>query len=77
MRLNVYSFAVDGLLIDTGAESLFEQFKSFFAEIDYLYDMRNQVHHLAQQGLSVKQINNLVKTTQSSNFQVANGTPSI
>lgn len=34
VRLNVYSFAVDGLLIDTGAQSLLEQFKPFFAEID-------------------------------------------
>lgn len=34
VRLNVYSFAVDGLLIDTGSQSLIEEFKPFFAEVD-------------------------------------------
>lgn len=34
VRLNVYSFAVDGLLIDTGSQSLLEEFKPFFAEMD-------------------------------------------
>lgn len=33
VRLNVYSFAVDGLLIDTGSQSLLEQFKPFFDEV--------------------------------------------
>lgn len=34
VRLNVYGFAVDGVLIDTGAQSLQKQFKEFFASID-------------------------------------------
>lgn len=34
VRLNVYSFAVDGILIDTGAQSLAAQFQPFFHEID-------------------------------------------
>lgn len=32
MKLNVLSFEVDGVLIDTGAKSLLKEFKPFFAE---------------------------------------------
>lgn len=34
IRLNVYSFSVDGLLIDTGAPRLLNDFKPFFEKID-------------------------------------------
>lgn len=34
VKLNVCSFAVDGVLIDTGAASLATEFKSFFADAD-------------------------------------------
>ena len=34
IRLNVFSFDVDGVLIDAGAYSLLDQFKPFFAEAD-------------------------------------------
>ncbi|MEK4229115.1 MBL fold metallo-hydrolase [Solibacillus sp. FSL H8-0538] len=34
IRLNVYSFEVDGVLIDAGAHSLLQQFKPFFSEAD-------------------------------------------
>lgn len=34
IHLNVYSFEVDGVLIDTGSYSLREKFKSFFAKAD-------------------------------------------
>lgn len=34
VTLNVYCFEVDGLLIDTGAASLLEDFKAFFKEMD-------------------------------------------
>lgn len=34
VRLNVYVFEVDGLLIDTGAQSLHKQFRPFFESID-------------------------------------------
>lgn len=34
VKLNVCAFEVDGILIDTGAQRLLEQFKSFFHEMD-------------------------------------------
>lgn|SRR5699024_4762619 len=34
IRLNVYCFFVDGVLIDTGAKALEREFKSFFKELD-------------------------------------------
>lgn len=34
VRLSVYSFATDGVLIDTGAKTLLPVFKSFFDEVD-------------------------------------------
>ena len=34
VHLNVYSFEVDGILIDTGSESLVDTFKPFFKEVD-------------------------------------------
>lgn len=34
VTLNVYSFATDGLIIDTGAPNLLNEFKSFFTEIN-------------------------------------------
>lgn len=34
IQLNVYCFEVDGVLIDTGATSLLEQFKPFFKQMD-------------------------------------------
>ncbi|GKV67118.1 MULTISPECIES: MBL fold metallo-hydrolase [unclassified Sporosarcina] len=34
VKLNVYSFETDGVLIDTGAQSLLKQFKSFFEKAD-------------------------------------------
>ncbi len=34
IQLNVHCFEVDGILIDTGAAALLEQFKPFFSEID-------------------------------------------
>lgn len=34
VKLNVYCFETDGVLIDTGSQSLAEEFKEFFAEAD-------------------------------------------
>lgn len=34
VKLNVYCFEVDGVLIDTGSHSLLPQFKNFFAQMD-------------------------------------------
>ncbi|PLS17483.1 MBL fold metallo-hydrolase [Bacillus sp. M6-12] len=34
IQLNVYCFAIDGVLIDTGAKSLEKKFQSFFKEMD-------------------------------------------
>lgn len=34
VHLSVYCFAVDGVLIDTGAQSLLKQFKPFFEKVD-------------------------------------------
>jgi endoribonuclease LACTB2 len=34
IRLNVYCYEIDGVLIDTGAAALLEQFKSFFSQMD-------------------------------------------
>lgn len=34
VKLNVYSFATDGVLIDTGSASIFPEFKSFFDSVD-------------------------------------------
>ena len=34
IRLNVFCFEVDGVLIDTGASKLLEQFKPFFSQMD-------------------------------------------
>lgn len=34
VRLNVFCFEVDGVLIDTGSQSLLKEFKDFFTQID-------------------------------------------
>lgn len=34
VKLNVYCFEVDGVLIDTGSQSLLPRFKNFFAQMD-------------------------------------------
>lgn len=34
IKLNVFSYAVDGVLIDTGAQSLLQHFKSYFESVD-------------------------------------------
>ncbi|QKY68328.1 MBL fold metallo-hydrolase [Lentibacillus sp. CBA3610] len=34
VKMNVYCFAVDGVLIDTGSKSLLKAFKPFFAQAD-------------------------------------------
>lgn len=42
--ITVYSFNLDGVLIDTGAESLHEQFKSFFEKADFEQIMLTHFH---------------------------------
>lgn len=43
VSLNVYAFHTDGVLIDTGAASLFSQFKQFFDQADF--DQVVLTHH--------------------------------
>ena len=44
IAMSVYSFYVDGLLIDTGSSSLTEEFQSFFNEIDIQQVALTHVH---------------------------------
>ncbi|MHA6261344.1 MBL fold metallo-hydrolase [Sporosarcina sp. CAU 1771] len=44
VALNVYSFVVDGVLIDTGAESLREHFEQFIDEADFDQVMLTHYH---------------------------------
>lgn len=44
VSLNVYSYAVDGILIDTGAQSLKEFFKAFIDEVDFDQVMLTHFH---------------------------------
>lgn len=44
VRLNVHCFEIDGVLIDTGAASLLEEFKAFFSTIDIDQVMLTHYH---------------------------------
>lgn len=44
VSLNVYSFAVDGILIDTGAQSLKKYFEAFIDEVDFHQVMLTHFH---------------------------------
>ncbi|MBK3496297.1 MBL fold metallo-hydrolase [Viridibacillus sp. YIM B01967] len=43
-KMNVFSFAVDGVLIDTGAKSLFTSFRPFFEQADFEQVMITHFH---------------------------------
>lgn len=47
IRLNVYCYAVDGVLIDTGAKALHKQFRPFLdeADVDYVVLSHNHEDH--------------------------------
>lgn len=44
VKMNVFSFAVDGILIDTGAQSLLPSFRSFFEQADFEQVMLTHFH---------------------------------
>lgn len=73
VRLNVYVFSTDGLLIDTGAPNLLSEFKPFFSEMDV--DEVVLTHHhedhsggaaflTDQYGLPIKMDQKLINTSE-------------